>query len=134
MGDYGFKVAKTGYNVASPDTAMVFTSKLLSERIIMSPPIQSVGPLNSTATQTITFTHNLGYIPQFIAWDWISYNVSIPYWINGTLNPYSGITGLSWTADAVATTTTITVTFVFTGGTPSNLYLGAEVLILAESM
>jgi hypothetical protein len=64
MGDYGFRVAKAGFDVktATPDQ-LAMTSAYLSEKVAL----YGNSSLTVTAPATsaiLTIAHNLGYVPQ----------------------------------------------------------------------
>ena len=65
MGDYGFKVSKTGFDVlTAADENMSMSSKLNSFKIYAQGAIhKAVAPSNN---YTVTVAHNLGYKPAFL--------------------------------------------------------------------
>lgn len=98
MGDFGIKISEQGYDVK---TAADINLILKTDQTHLKAKFSGVANLSGGA---INITHNLGYVPQFIAFglanDYILTNMTNQYWY-----PFPFAVG-DW-LKAYATTTTI---------------------------
>jgi len=115
MGDYGIKIAKSGYNYIDGDRRLIYNSKypLLKIKDVGSGTLT----LSSHAGSKTVYTHSLGYTPMFYLW--ISYlDTSSGSEVNKyrmcSWSEYLGVQVSSY-YDAWTTTTTLELS-VYTGG------------------
>ena len=68
MGDYGLKIAKTGYDVLTTgDNNLVFSSKFNSLKEYLSGILSA--DVTAGGTQTVTVAHGLSYAPSFLVYN-----------------------------------------------------------------
>lgn len=113
MADYGIRVAKAGYDaLTGPDNQMAFTSKYVSEKVLQTVVIVVTIPAGTNTSGSTAYTHNLGFTPKVLAFDYTSGSVIIPHLIGDAF----GSVGIHGTADILITPTQITITAAIRAG------------------